>query len=62
MVPPGETSSPFTHKGTYNIVPEIQPPLPVPAKIVVTFSPKEEIEAKLFGDHPIDAEIIAKFD
>ena len=61
-VPPGETSPPFTTAGPYNVVPEIQPPLPEPAKIVVTFSPKKEIEAKSFGSHPIDAEIIAKFD
>ena len=62
VVPPGKTSPPFTNPDTYTIVPELVNPLPEPAKIVVTFSPKKEIIAKSFGNQPVDAEIIAKFD
>ena len=62
VVPPGETSPPFTNPDTYNIVPEFQHQLPEPPKIVVTFLPKNEIVAKSSGNHPVDAEIIAKFD
>ena len=54
--------SPPAKPDTYTIVPELLNPLPEPAKIVVTFSPKKEIIAKSFGNQPVDAEIIAKFD
>ena len=57
VVGPGETSPPFDGAGTYYIRPENQEP----SEIVVTFSPKKEIEAKSIGN-PIDTEIIAKFD
>ena len=61
-VPPGGTSPPFTNAGTYKIHPGFQAPPPdSSSEIVVTFSPKKEIEAKSIGK-PIDAEIIAKFD
>ena len=58
VVNPGKTSPPFTGAGTYYIRP--QPPAEH-SEIVVTFSPKKEIEAKSIGK-PIDTEIIAKFD
>ena len=61
-VPPGETSQPFTRDGTYIIRPKNHAALPEPSEIIVKFSPKKEIEAKSNGKHPIDAEIIAKFD
>ena len=57
VVFPGSTSPPFTGAGIYYIRPQ---PLPERSEIIVTFTPKKEIDAKSIGN-PIDAEIIAKF-